>query len=74
MKEEKKYICVLRTLCGCEKIFDTNSEPRGFLDVPIVEEMKDILRGQKHMRTFELVHTEDDIFFYRECILPKGAR
>ena len=74
MKKEKKYLCVLRTLCGCEKAFDTNSEPKQFIDVPIVEEMKDILRGQKHMRTFECLHVEDNIFFYRECVLPKGAR
>ena len=74
MKEERKYICVLRTLCGCEKIFDTNSEPKTFIDVPLTEDMKDLLRGKKHMRTFELLHVEDIIFFYRECIFPKGAR
>ena len=74
MKKEKKYICALRTLCGCEKVIETNSEPRDFIDIPIVEAVKDILRGQKHMRTFELLHVEENIYFYRECILPKGAR
>ena len=70
VKKEENFICVLRTLCGCEKVFETSSEPFPYIDVPIVENLKDVLKHKKSIRTFELLHREGEVFFYREMMSP----